>query len=201
MMNQDELKELQEKMLNLKEMIGESEDDFDFDLLKENFDVDIKELENEMRNYEPKMELGYKKLTDDAVDPYYNYDGDSGFDLFSTEEVIIEPFGRALVPTGLSFQIKDGYEIQVRSKSGLAINQGLMVLNSPGTVDSGYLGEVKVILFNTNQTSVTIKKGMKVAQAVLSPVVNGKWVELVKKEKLNESDRGDKGFGSTGLGI
>jgi dUTP pyrophosphatase len=129
----------------------------------------------------------------------YNYEGDSGFDLYSTEEIVIEAFGRALIPTGLAFDIKDGYEIQVRSKSGLAINQGLFVLNSPGTVDSGYLGEVKVILFNTNKESVTIKKGMKVGQAVLSPVVNGKWVELVKKDKIDKKDRGDKGFGSTGI--
>jgi dUTP pyrophosphatase len=145
------------------------------------------------------MELGFVKLNPETIEPSYNYEGDSGFDLYSTEEIVIEPFGRALVPTGLAFDIKDGYEIQVRSKSGLAINQGLFVLNSPGTVDSGYLGEVKVILFNTNKESVTIKKGMKVGQAVLSPVVNGKWVELVKKDKIDKKDRGDKGFGSTGI--
>jgi dUTP pyrophosphatase len=104
-----------------------------------------------------------------------------------------------LVPTGISFDIKDGYEIQVRSKSGLAINQGLMVLNSPGTVDNGYSGEVKVIVFNTNSHPVTITKGMKIGQAVLCPVVNGKWVNLVQKNKINEKDRGDNGFGSTGI--
>ena len=74
-----------------------------------------------------------------------------------------------------------------------------MVLNSPGTVDNGYTGEVQVIVFNTNNISITITKGMKVAQAVLCPVVNGKWVNLVEKEKINEKERGNNGFGSTGI--
>ena len=143
--------------------------------------------------------MEYKKLSDNSVEPTYNYETDSGFDLYSTVEITIPPFGRVLVPTGLSFNIPDGYEIQVRSKSGLAINQGLMCLNSPGTVDSGYVGEVKVIIFNTNNDEVVINKGMKVAQAVLCPVVNGKWVDLVKTDKEFSKDRGDKGFGSTGI--
>jgi dUTP pyrophosphatase len=74
-----------------------------------------------------------------------------------------------------------------------------MVLNSPGTVDNGYVGEVQVIVFNTNNYTVTIPKGMKVGQAVLCPVVNGKWVNLVKKTKINEKERGENGFGSTGI--
>jgi deoxyuridine 5'-triphosphate nucleotidohydrolase len=74
-----------------------------------------------------------------------------------------------------------------------------MVLNSPGTVDNGYTGEIQVIVFNTNNHIVTISKGMKVAQAVLCPVVNGKWVNLVQQNKINEKDRGDNGFGSTGI--
>jgi dUTP pyrophosphatase len=104
-----------------------------------------------------------------------------------------------LIPTGLSFDIKDGFEIQVRSKSGLAINQGLMCLNSPGTVDNGYTGEVKVILFNTNNEPFKITKGMKVAQAVLCPVVNGAWVELEEKNETANKDRNSNGFGSTGI--
>jgi len=161
--------------------------------------VDIDELENQFNNYSPKLDLGYVVLKSDAVIPKYNYESDSGFDLHSTIELEIPPFGRVLVPTGLSFDIKDGYEIQVRSKSGLAIKQGLMVLNSPGTVDNGFTGEVQVILFNTNNHSVTIQKGMKVAQAVLCPVVNGKWIELVEQTKINEKERGENGFGSTGI--
>jgi dUTP pyrophosphatase len=152
-----------------------------------------------MDKYSPKLDLGYVKLHPDAFDPKYNYETDSGFDLHAVEEVEIPAFGRALIPTGISFDIKDGYEIQVRSKSGLAINQGLMILNSPGTVDNGYSGEVKGILFNTNNHPVTITKGMKIGQAVLCPVVNGKWVNLVQQNKINEKDRADKGFGSTGI--
>jgi dUTP pyrophosphatase len=166
--------------------------------LKE-FGVDLEELEKSFNEYQPKLELGYNKLSNDAVDPKYNYPSDSGFDLHSTKDLEIEPFGRILVPTGLSLDIQDGYEIQVRSKSGLAIKQGLMVLNSPGTVDNGYTGEVQVIVFNTNNYNVLIPKGMKVGQAVLCPVVNGKWVNLIEKSKINEKERGENGFGSTGI--
>jgi|LakMenE01Jun11ns_1017448.scaffolds.fasta_scaffold9902674_2 dUTP pyrophosphatase len=131
--------------------------------------------------------------------PEYAYQSDSGFDLRSTEEVWIHSNDRKIIPTGLRFDISEGYEIQVRSKSGLALNQGLMVLNSPGTVDSGYQGEIKVIMFNTTNQKVKIEKGQKVAQAVLCPVVSGKWVDLIKVEKINDKDRNDNGFGSTGL--
>jgi dUTP pyrophosphatase len=143
--------------------------------------------------------LKVELLNEDAKFPEYAYPSDSGFDLFSTVEIILQPFGRALVPTGIKLSIPEEFEIQVRPKSGLAINQGLTVLNTPGTVDSGYNGEIKVIVFNTNNTSVTIPKGTKIAQAVLSPVVNGKYVNLVQVDKVNDGDRGDNGFGSTGL--
>lgn len=175
----------------------DSEVDFN-EMLKE-FDMDLEKLDNDMRNYSPKLTLGFTKLNDDAVTPIYNYPSDSGFDLHSTEELTVSPFGRVLVPTGLSFDIKDGYEIQVRSKSGLAIKQGLMVLNSPGTVDNGYTGEVQVIVFNTNNHTVTIPKGMKVGQAVLCPVVNGKWVDLDERNSVSKKDRNNNGFGSTGI--
>ena len=146
-----------------------------------------------------KRALGYKKIDLQATTPKYNYPTDSGFDLHSIVEIVIPPFGRALIPTGLKFDIDEGYELQVRTKSGLAINHGLIVLNSPGTVDCGYTGEVQVIVFNTNQTEFTITKGMKVAQGVLSPVVNGRWVQLMEVEDVIEKDRGDNGFGSTGI--
>jgi dUTP pyrophosphatase len=193
----DELKKLEQQ---IKEYLdSNNQEDFDYSMIKDELGIDIGDLENEMMNQTQKLELRFKKLNVEAKIPFYNYEGDSGFDLFSTEEVIIEPFGRALIPTGLSFEINDGYEIQVRTKSGLAINQGLMVLNSPGTVDNNFRGEIKVIIFNTNKTPFTIPKGMKVAQAVLCPVVNGKWVNLVELDKLNDTDRSDRGFGSTGI--
>ena len=163
------------------------------------FDEEMKSLNEDFENYKPKLYLGFKVLHPDAVLPKYNYGGDSGFDLHSVEEITIEPFGRALVPTGISLDIKDGYEIQVRSKSGLALKEGLFVLNSPGTVDASYSGEIKVIIFNTNQQPYTIKKGMKVAQAVLCPVVNGSWVNLEEVTEISDKERGENGFGSTGI--
>lgn len=143
--------------------------------------------------------LGYKKLSPDAVDPSYNYDKDSGFDLYAIEDVTLAGMSRAMVDTGLAFDIPDGYEIQVRPKSGLAINYGLTVLNTPSTIDGGYVGEVRVILFNTSRETYQVKKGMKIAQAVLCPVQQGKYVNLENLDELPDTDRGDNGFGSTGL--
>jgi len=196
-MDIDSLKEQADK---LQDWLNQHDDnELDYDTILQEYGLDVKTLETEMKNYTPKLDLGYVKLHPDAFDPKYNYETDSGFDLHAVEEVEIPAFGRALVPTGISFDIKDGYEIQVRSKSGLAINQGLMILNSPGTVDNGFSGEVKGILFNTNNHPVTITKGMKIGQAVLCPVVNGKWVNLVQQNKITEKDRGNNGFGSTGI--
>jgi dUTP pyrophosphatase len=143
--------------------------------------------------------LGYKKLSPDAVDPSYNYEKDSGFDLYAIEDVSLAGMSRAMVGTGLAFDIPDGYEIQVRPKSGLAINYGLTVLNTPSTIDGGYVGEVKVILFNASRETYQVKKGMKIAQAVLCPVQQGKYVNLENLDELPQTDRGDNGFGSTGL--
>ena len=157
------------------------------------------EFEKEVNESMRTKTIKVKKLHSDSVYPKYNYPTDSGFDLHSVEEIIIPPFGRALVPTGLSFQFEEGLEIQVRPKSGLAINQGLTVLNTPGTVDQGYSGEIKVIIFNTNNSTVTIPKGMKIGQAVLCPVLNGRYVAFENVDELNETDRGNNGFGSTGI--
>jgi len=188
-----------EQLNELEKYLSDNTEDFDFDELIKEHGIDIKELTEHFTNYSPQLELGYTILRDGVIEPKYNYSSDSGFDLHSTEDLTIPPFGRVLVPTGLSFDIKDGYEIQVRSKSGLAIKQGLMVLNSPGTVDNGYTGEVQVIVFNTNNHEIQITKGMKVGQAVLCPVVNGKWVNLTNKQINTSKDRGSNGFGSTGI--
>jgi dUTP pyrophosphatase len=199
MENFNELLNLKERAENLQRFLSEDSEDIDFDEIMNELGVDIVELEKDMKNHKPKLDLNYTKLNSDAVTPKYNYDSDSGFDLYSTEQVIIEGFGRALVPTGLSFDIGETHEIQVRSKSGLAINEGLMVLNSPGTVDSGYNGEIKVIIFNTNKNQYIIPKGMKIAQAVLCPVVGGLWVNLVESNSIKNKERGSNGFGSTGI--
>lgn len=195
-----DLNSLKEQAEKLQEYLSQHDDsDLDYDKILEEHGLDMKSLEHEMENYTPQLDLGFVKLSPDAIGPKYNYPTDSGFDLHSLIDTEIQPFGRVLIPTGISLDIKDGFEVQVRSKSGLAIKHGLMVLNSPGTVDNGYTGEIQVIVFNTNNHIVTIPKGMKVAQAVLCPVVNGKWVNLIEKNKIDEKDRGENGFGSTGI--
>jgi dUTP pyrophosphatase len=193
-----DLKKLEEELKKIQNAF----DDFDFDeyeKIYDEFGLDVKGLESEMSTYSQKRELGFMTIHPDAVIPNYNYMTDSGFDLHSVEEITVKPFGRVLVPTGLCFDIPEGYELQIRPKSGLAINQGLTVLNTPGTADCGYTGEIKVIVFNTNPEEFIINKGMKVGQAVLCPVVNGRWVELIQLEAIKEKDRNSAGFGSTGI--
>ena len=194
--NEEEINMLMKLLDDLE--IDESQD-IDYNSIMDSFGIDVEELQKEIENYVPKIEMGFLKSKEDVITPSYNYISDSGFDLYSTEDCWIHAFDRNLINTGLIFDIPEGYEIQVRSKSGLALKQGLMVLNSPGTVDQGYLGEIQVILFNTTNQKVKIEKGQKIAQAVLCPVVSGKWVEFVEKNKLDEKDRNNNGFGSTGL--
>lgn len=167
--------------------------------LEEMFGVSLEEMNAEATVVLQSQTIEIEIINEDAVFPSYNYPTDSGFDLYSVEEVTIPAFGRALIGTGLKFSFSEGYEIQIRPKSGLAINQGLTVLNTPGTVDAGYTGEIKVPVFNTNNTPFTITKRMKIAQAVLCPVKNGRFVNLVPVESISEKDRGDNGFGSTGI--
>ena len=157
----------------------------------------LEQLGDEMENMVYKVDLNYSSKEGRLLS--YNYESDSGFDLYSTEQITIPAFGRALVPTGIVLDIPEGFEVQIRSKSGLALNQGLMVLNSPGTIDKGYIGEIKIILFNTNNHQVIVERGMKVAQAVLANVVSGKFVTLNKIENVEQKERGSNGFGSTGI--
>ena len=193
--NMKMLKELQSKLGNVDMSNPQA--------MLDSMGIDINEIETQFnQSVEPlierKVPVNYINDSENK-NPEYAYDSDSGFDLRSTEDIWVQANDRKLVPTGLRFDIPDGYEIQVRSKSGLALNQGLMVLNSPGTVDSGYQGEIKVIIFNTTKDRIKIEKGQKIAQAVICPVLNGKWVNLIKVESIQEKDRNDKGFGSTGL--
>jgi dUTP pyrophosphatase len=167
--------------------------------LEEMLGLSFEEMEKEINKSLMTKTIKVELVHENAVFPKYAYPSDSGFDLHATEEVIIGPFGRALVPTGLKVSFDEGYEIQVRPKSGLAIKQGLTVLNTPGTVDQGYTGEIQVIIFNTNNTTVTIPKGMKIGQGVLCPVVQGKYVSFENVQEIDEKDRGNNGFGSTGI--
>lgn len=191
--NEELAKELEKLMNELGDDLLDDELELDLD------GVPIQELDDVVMSNNHQIPLQFTKISHDAIEPAYNYPSDSGFDLHSTQDVKISGFGRGLVPTGIKLDIPEGYEIQVRSKSGLAMNHGLMVLNSPGTVDQGYNGEIKVILFNTNPSTSEIRKGQKIGQAVLCPVVCGKWVNLISVEKINEKERGENGFGSTGI--
>jgi dUTP pyrophosphatase len=185
--------------MGIEDLFEDSIEDTDYNQIIEEYGLDVKQLEKDMGIYQPTMDLRFSFSNEGAITPQYAYPTDSGMDLYSTEDIDVDPFGRVLVPTGVHFDIPENYEIQIRSKSGLAIKEGLMVLNSPGTVDQGYTGEIKVIIFNVNQHPVNIKKNQKIAQAVLTPVVSGKWINLVKVNNIEDKDRSDKGFGSTGL--
>ena len=192
-------KQIQQTFNQIKEDTGiEPEEDY-IKELEDMLGMSVDDMNETHMTMMKTRTLGVELVHEDAKVPSYAYPSDSGFDLRSTIEINIPPFGRALIPTGIKLSIPEEYEIQVRPKSGLALNQGLTVLNTPGTVDSGYVGEIKVIVFNTNNETVTVSKGMKIAQAVLCPVVCGKYVSLELTNKVEDKDRGDKGFGSTGL--
>ena len=141
------------------------------------------------------IEIKFQKLHLDAQVPSYAHVGDAGADVYSVAEVTLEPLGRAAIPTGLAVDIPIGYEIQVRPKSGLALKHGVTVLNTPGTIDAGYRGEIQILMINLGTESYTFLKGQKVAQLVLKPVLQANYVE----GELGSSDRGSGGFGSTGI--
>ncbi len=131
--------------------------------------------------------------------PSYQTSGAAGADvcafLENNSSIILKPFERVLVPTGIKMAIPNGFEVQVRPRSGLAAKNGVTVLNTPGTIDSDYRGEVKVILINLGKDDFEIKNGDRIAQLVVSPVTQG---VFVKTDELDETDRGEGGFGHTG---
>lgn len=142
------------------------------------------------------MTLAFRRIHPDAVLPAYAHPSDAGMDVKSVDELVIPVGKRALVHTGLVMMLPPGYEAQVRSRSGLALKHGVMVLNSPGTIDSGYRGEVGVILANFGDAPFAVAKGDKVAQLVIAPVTQP---EIVESAEVDETDRGTGGFGSTGV--
>ncbi|MFK8253409.1 dUTP diphosphatase [Ancylobacter terrae] len=132
--------------------------------------------------------------------PAYATEGAAGLDLVAAlpegEPLVLSPGARAAVPTGLEIALPAGYEGQVRPRSGLALKQGLTVLNAPGTIDWDYRGEVKVILVNLGDSAVTLERGQRIAQLVVAPVTR---IRLVEGSDLEKTTRGSGGFGSTGL--
>lgn len=193
--------QIQKEFDRLKKDYGIGDFELKEDDLENILGTSIEDLEKEYASNSHKHILQIQSINQESVIPKFAFESDSGFDLCSVEEITIPSLGRALIPTGLKFGIPEGTEIQIRPKSGLAINHGLTVLNTPGTVDSGYNGEIKVIVFNTSSNSFTVKKGMKIAQAVLCPVFSGNYVTLEKVEKIEDKDRGENGFGSTGINV
>ena len=137
-----------------------------------------------------------KRLDPAAQMPRYEYPDDSGGDLYAVADCTLGPFERKTIPTGLCAEVPPGFELQVRPKSGLALEKGITVLNSPGTIDAGYRGEIKVLLINLSSEPYRIKKGRKIAQIVMTPVIHADFKEV---EELSESKRGRGGFGSTGV--
>lgn len=132
--------------------------------------------------------------------PAYATPGAAGMDLLAAvaETVTIAPGGRALIPTGLAIALPPGHELQIRPRSGLALRSGIVVANSPGTIDEDYRGEVQVILLNAGEAPFMVERGMRIAQAVLAPVIRAAWREV---ESLDETARNEGGFGSTGTHI
>jgi dUTP pyrophosphatase len=142
------------------------------------------------------MTVRFKRVHPDASLPAYARPGDAGMDLRSVDELVIPRGGRALVHTGLVMQLPPMFEAQVRPRSGLALKSGVTVLNTPGTIDSGYRGEVGVILANFGDGDFRVSKGDRIAQLVIAPVTQA---EVVETDEVDETDRGAGGFGSTGI--
>jgi len=138
-----------------------------------------------------------KKLDPSVKLPEYKTEGASGMDLvaFIDETIIIRPKTSALIPTGLSVAFSEDYEIQIRPRSGLAVKNNISVLNTPGTIDSDYRGEIKVIIFNHSNNNFTVNNGDRIAQMVLAPIMK---MELEEAKNLPQTIRGKGGFGSTG---
>ena len=138
-----------------------------------------------------------KRLSKEVPLPKYETSGSSGMDLAANIDanINIDPGKTAIIPTGLALSIPKGFEVQIRPRSGLAAKQKISVLNTPGTIDADYRGEIKVILINLGQDTFKVEKGLRIAQMVVCPVVQA---QLKEVNDLNETERGKGGFGSTG---
>jgi dUTP pyrophosphatase len=141
------------------------------------------------------MKVKIKKLHKDAVVPKYAHEGDAGVDFFAVTKHSLRSGERCLVGTGLSFEFPIGYELQIRPRSGLALKKGISIVNTPGTLDAGYRGELGIIIINHGQEDFEINPGDKIAQGVFNKIEIGEFEEV---EELSDSARGEGGFGSTG---
>ncbi|MEK9847403.1 MAG: dUTP diphosphatase [Alphaproteobacteria bacterium] len=146
----------------------------------------------------PKLLIRRMENNPDLPLPEYETKSAAGLDLPAavSQDLTLDPGGHALIPTGLSVALPAGFEAQIRPRSGLAAKNGITVLNSPGTIDADYRGEINVILINLGQEPFTISRGMRVAQMIIAPVTQ---IDVLEVEKLDETARGTGGFGSTGI--
>lgn len=142
------------------------------------------------------VKVKIKRIKEDAMIPKYAHENDAGVDLYSTESYMLKPGDRVLVSTGIKIALPPGYEAQIRPRSGLALKYGITVCNTPGTIDSGYRGEIKVILINLGKKEFKIEKGMKIAQMIVNKVEK---IEFEEVPKLDKTKRNEGGFGSTGV--
>lgn len=140
--------------------------------------------------------LTIEKLDKSVELPKYAHPGDAGMDVCANMNTVIQPHDWELIKTGIKVAVPEGFEMQVRPRSGLALKHGISVLNTPGTIDSGYRGEVGVVLINHSNTAFTVKKGDRIAQLVIAPVIS---VRVVEGEVDKVTERGEGGFGSTGV--
>ncbi len=141
------------------------------------------------------MQMRVKRLTPEAILPKYAHPGDAGLDLYAARELVVRPTEARVVPTGIAVELPPGTEAGIRPRSGLAREWAVTVLNSPGTIDEGYRGEIGVVLINHGARTFHVKRGMRIGQLVVQRRLH---VEVVEVDRLSETERGDGGFGSTG---
>jgi dUTP pyrophosphatase len=199
-----DIRKLKETISELN-LLTDNNSNTDTKKMLDNLGVDFEDIKNIQTSPLPKKPTITINFINESnnQDPDYFHEGDSGFDfranLSDDEIVVIKPMERKLILTGLYFEVPRGYELQVRPRSGLALKNGITVLNTPGTVDSNYRGEVKIILINLGNEDFTVNSGDRIAQGVISPVLDKMWGELNKVSVLNKSNREKGGFGSTGI--
>jgi len=140
--------------------------------------------------------LKIRKIDKNAILPNYAHEGDAGLDLYAVKELVLKPGDRGLVHTGIQIELPKNTEAQIRPRSGLALKNGITTLNSPGTIDEGYRGEIGVILINHGNETFKVEQGMKIAQMVIKPVFK---VDIIETEELSNTERNEKGFGSSGI--
>lgn len=140
--------------------------------------------------------LKIRKIDKNAILPNYAHEGDAGLDLYAVKELVLKPGDRGLVHTGIQIELPKNTEAQIRPRSGLALKNGITTLNSPGTIDEGYRGEIGVILINHGNETFKVEQGMKIAQMVIKPVFK---VDIIEAEELSNTERNEKGFGSSGI--